>query len=590
MDSGPEKIDVADQSKKNILISFMRHYQKWVALCIVLLLGAGFGWFFLHPHPFTDYVPADSLGYFELPEIEKGLRLIHDSAFVSRAVGEARATAVQHWVDSTLDRFEIPVRRLSSMEFGVIVSTVTVERDQTLRLSGVLLVRAKSFLVHNLAIKPQSIAEKLSESNAFVSVESLHGQEIAVLTRLSPGGKIFIAVKRDAVLLSNDREALSSVLSVMEGKEPAITASTSWRESAPRFFQDSLVRGFVAGPATLNLVRDFLVKNFSPFEDAARTSRFLSALGFDQLRSITYNAQTLPGGLQETWEYRLNSAAGFSQPFLSQFIHQPGLGLDAFPVQAFPSNTVDARVISIAKSGELWNTLADGLGILTQQDAPRNRDLLIGMFEGGLGFRIQQDLLAHLGDSIAILELSPASGKNSTPNRESVEPQKEGWIFAFKIKDRPQLEATFSKIVAEERKPQKVVVGSTPVYSSDLGHKGSSPLSGNAHGLSAYAVKGDVLYFSTDRDTLMAAIQALEQPRGPFLPQLPRGFDSHAPYFSFTLPLANTRVNQDSRLSEDPLNSSVSRLFPTPDGFTFERSSAGGFLCEIILQNLHSVD
>lgn len=545
-------------------------------------------WFFWPPQPFTEFVPADSLGYFEIPKLSDALRLLRDPDFLPRAWGHAPAAKVRSWMEWNLARFSLSEKRLNSASLGLIISSATVERDQTVKVFGVLVARYHSVWVRHFNIQPQTIAEKLSDDRSFVSMESLHGLEIAVLTRGSTEQKIYIALKNNAVLLSNQRESLAQVLAVMDGREPSILKSPAWLDAPPNFKSGSVGRGFLSGSAVVHLARDFLVQNFSAFDDAARTARFLSSLGLDSLRSITYSASIHPAGLDEQWDYSFPASTTRPQAPLFQFVHQPGIGLEVFSARSIPANAISARFFSLAKRHEIWNAFANSLGVLTNQEAPENRDLMIRFLEGGLGFRIERDLLTNLGDTFALYEVNAGvrAVDSKTPSKAATIP--EGWILALSVKNRAALEKVFSKIVAEDRTPRVAMVGSSTVFFSDLQHKSSHPLSGVVESTAAYAVKEDTLYFSTSRDLLMASLQALNQSKTLALPSWPASFEPQAPYLFMTLSPPDT--TEDKTPVANPRPVSFAQLRPTAAGFSYQRISPCGFLGEFLMQNFQSRD
>lgn len=552
-----------------------------LAALIGLIVLLALGYFQFKPQPLEKYVPADCLGYFEVEDLSRLAGLMHEKIFIEQAVGRASSTAVQRWLDAALKPLGLSSQRLKNIQLGLILTSASAGSGQTLTLHGVVIIRYHSILVRRLKFAPRTVAEAMADSQSFVAVDSLHGHEVAVLTRSPSDHKMFVAVARDAVLVSNQREALAAVLATMEGTGPPISATAVWKSTPAQSPENSNIRGYFAGAAILNLLRDFLVTNYSPFDDAARTTRFLAALGLDQVQTITYHAHAQSGSVDEIWQYYVPPGANYSKTFLSVFTAQRGRATADFEASSIPPNTVSARFLSLSNSQEMWNSITSGVGILTNQEAPQNRDLLIAMFEGALGFRVGRDLLANLSDSMAIFEIAAASEK-SFKKQPAREPESnEGMIFVLKAKDPAKLEAVFSKIISEDRPPASVTVGSAKIFFAGLHQKSANPLIGFVGDMPAFAVIKDLLYFSPQKELLIAAFQALQQTHPASLPRLPPSFDLQAPYLSYSI----ERASDTSPSAATPAQPfSFSELKADAEGFQYHRTSSCGFICELIRQ------
>ena len=542
----------------------------------------------LQPKPFSTYVPADSIGFLEFPDAGEMIRYFHNPHFLEGTSLESQASLALRRMDTLLKPFDVSEQQMSGIQVGLILTSASAEPLQTIRINGVLLVRVHSFWVKTLRLSPRSIAEKLSSPSASVETETLLGKDVSVLRRSSPDQRIFIAVHRDAVLLSNQREALASVLSTMDGNAPSITISSAWKATPPGSNEHSMARGFFVGSSLVNILRDYLIRNYSPFENSVRTSRFLATLGLEQIQAIHYKAQIQASGIEETWRVRVASPAPSSPSLVSVFVHQRGSGLESFPAGAFPSGMDSARVVSIVQSQEMWNILANALGVLTAQEAPQNRDLMIAMLEGAIGIRVQRDLLSHLSGAIAYIELEPRPNEPSV-GKKIVPPQaaRRGWLVAIATKDPNQVERAFSKIIVEGHPPKSQRTGSVTVFYADVGSKSRRPFSEVLSDVPAYAVLGDLLYFSTDKDVLISAMESLQRSSKSFRPAIPPQIDAHAPYLSFTLTpgLESARGSRSQSPSSDQMNlSSISEIKEADGGFEFLRISPGGFVCDLFLQ------
>lgn len=536
---------------------------------------------FLQPKPFNAYVPADCIGYFEIPNLEDVVHFIRAPGFMAETTDGVQTPSTRPWLEALLNRFEVTPRQLNSTQVGLIFTSASAEAGQTIKLNAVLMVRIHSFWVKNLKLTPRTIAERLSLPDFFITTETLGGKDVAVLSRSQPGQKILVSVYRDAVLLSNEREALAEVLSAMEGLSPSVTDTTAWKASSPRFPDRPILRGFFAGPSVLNLLRDFLVRNYPPFEDPARTSKFLDALGLNRIQAIHYSAQADSLGVRDLWHFQVADPTPATPSLISIFVHQSGKGMELIPLSSLPSNTVLVRYASTVQAQEMWSTFAKALGILTDQEAPQNRDLMIAMFEGALGLHIQRDLLANLSGTVAFLETEGTSVERGR-----------GWLLAFKARDPLKLQNAFSRVIAEDRQPKSQQVGSATVFYSDLESKSRPPLGPVLTGAPAYATRGDILYFGPDKDALVAAVESLQQKSEAPGASLPHSLDPHAPYLSLTLPLAAKNSQGAGSHSAPSLRhrtNSASEIKEEEGGFRFLQVSSCGILCALLDQGTRAV-
>ncbi len=552
----------------------------------LVLVGLIYAW--LRPPAFCTYVPADAVGYVEIPSARAVMDLVHNSQFLERAVGSERAPKIRRWLDQSVKQFNLTAPLRNSLQVGVILDSVSVEPDQTLHLHGVLVARFRSFWIRRLHQSPQSLANKFSDANSFTSSESLRGVDVVVLTRRSPQEKVFIAVHRDAVLLSNQREALQDVLATMDGANPSINKSSSWQNLPPHFPSDSLASGFFSGTAAFNLVRDFLVQNFSPFDDVARTSRFLASLGLDQIQSVGYSARVESSHIVERWDYRVGSSPSFQRSFLNVFLSQKSNGSSTIPLAAIPRNATTVRYLSLADSSSLWKTFADGLGILTNQENPQNRDLMISMFEGSLGFRIDRDLLSNLSDPIALLDVESHVIVGATSAGGGIPLTRNGWMLIAKSKNPTAMQKVLSKVVAGEHPPVEHTVGSAKIYFSDLAQGKPPSLNGLWSSIPAFAAQGDIFYFCPDKDVLIDSLRTLQTPGPTPTVSFPAMIDTHAPFVSFT-PEFEQGPPQGGQVQSKALGGTVpvlsySQLRKVPQGMEYDRISSCGFICDVIGQ------
>jgi hypothetical protein len=547
---------------------------------------------YLRPTPFNAYVPADCIGYLEVPSLEDVVHLIRDPRFLADARNEAQTIAARQWINAFLTRLEISPQRLSRTQIGVILTSASAEAGQTIKVNGVLVVRIRAYGVKNLNLAPRTVAEKLALPDSFISTETLRGQDVVVLSRSQPDQKIYVTVHRDAVLFSNQRDALSGVLATMEGRSPSIVESSSWKMASPSYPDRPVLQGFFIGSSVLNLVRDFLVRNYTPFEDPARTTRFLAALGLDQVQAIHYHAQVRGSEVRDSWHFHWAASTASSPSLLSIFVHQSGTGMESIPLNSMPSNTASARYISVAQSQEMWGLLANAIGIITNQEAPQNRDLIIAMFEGALGFRIQRDLLVNLSGGVALLELERSPQDSDPRSRGAEKESSKGWLLALKTSNPAQLEKALSKIIAEDRSPKTQQVGSTTVFFSDLGSKVPAPLSHVLDGIPAYATQRNVVYFAPNKDDLVSAIQSLQQRSDMLPPDLPPLLDPHAPYLSLALSPAEGGVRGTGPAPPQPPRRrliSASEIKEDQGGFRYLQVSSCGFLCDLLVETTRAV-
>jgi hypothetical protein len=540
---------------------------------------------FLQPKPFNAYVPADCIGYLEIPNMEDVVHFIRDPGFMAETSDGFQTPAIRPWLDTLLNRFEVTPRQLKAIQAGLILASASAEAGQTIKLNAVLVVRIHSFWVKNLKFAPRTIAERLALPNSFIATETLGGKDVAVLSRSQPEQKILIAVYRDAVLLSNQREALAEVLAAMEGTSPSITDTTAWRVSSPRFPDRPVLLGFFAGPSSLNLLRDFLVRNYSPFEDPARTSRFLDALGLDRIQAIHYSAQAHASEVRDLWHFHVADPTPATPSLISVFVHQSGKGMELIPLSSMPTNTASVRYVSTIQSQEMWSIFANALGILTDQEAPQNRDLMIALFEGALGFHIQRDLLANLSGVVAFLQIERTSLTSYPGKGVASQGIGKGWLLAFKSQNPLQLQKAFSKILAEDRPPKSQQVGSITVFFSDLESKSHRPFDRVLTGVPAYATRGDILYFAPDKDVLVAAVESLPQEPDALGPSLPPGLDPNSPYLSLTLPPATNDLQGAKSHFTPSLRKrtiSASEIKEDEGGFRYLQVSSCGILCTLL--------
>ena len=567
-------------------------HRKFALALVGILVLSSAAVLFLQPKPFDAYVPADCIGYLEIPNLKDVVQFIRNPGFMAETTDEFQTPTIRPWLETLLKRFEVTPRQLNATQVGLILTSASAEAGQTIKLNAVLVARIHSVWVKNLQLAPRTIAEKLALPNSFIATETLGGKDVAVLSRSQPEQKILISVYRDAVLLSNQREALAEVLAVMEGLSPSITKTTAWRASPPKFLDRPLLLGFFAGPGPINLLRNFLVRNYPPFEDPTKTSRFLDALGLNQIQAIHYSAQVRASEVHDIWHFQVADPAPAAPSLISTFVHQSGKGMELIPLSSIPSNTASVRYFSTLRSQEMWSTLANALGILTDQEAPQNRDLMIAMFEGALGFRIQRDLLANLSGAVALAEIegtpqtaSPGKGANS---KEKVK----GWLLILKTQDPPQLQKAFSKIIAENRPPKTQQVGSITVYFSDLKSNPQRSFGPIHADVPAYATRGDLLYFAPNKDVLVAAVASLQQRLIVQGPSLPPALDPHAPYLSLTLAPA-TKAPQGAESQPAHLlpirTISASEMREDEGGFRYLQVSSCGILCALLDEGSRAV-
>ncbi|MBZ5535895.1 MAG: DUF3352 domain-containing protein [Acidobacteriia bacterium] len=567
--------------------------QRKLALAMVgILVLALAALFLMQPKPFNAYVPADCIGYLEIPNLEDVIQFIRDPGFKGESPDGFQTPTIRPWLETLLNRFEVTPRQLNATQVGLILTSASAETGQTIKLNAVLVVRVHSFWVKNLKLAPRTIGEKLALPNSFISTETLGGKDVAVLSRSQPEQRIFIAVYRDAVLLGNQREALGEVLSAMEGLSPSITDTTTWKTASPKSPDRSVLLGFFAGPSLLNLLRDFLVRNYPPFEDPARTSRFLDALGLNGIQAIHYSAQAHSSEVRDLWHFQVADRASATPSLISIFVHQTGKGMELIPLSSIPSNTASVRYISAIQSKDMWSIFANALGILTDQEAPQNRDLMIAMFEGALGFHIQRDLLANLSGAVALLEIEGTSQTSFPGKGVASRESGKGWLLAFKSQNPSQLQKAFSKIIAEDRQPKSQQVGSITVFFSDLESKSRRPFGPALPGVPAYALRGDILFFAPDKDVLVAAAESLQQKSDALNPSLPPALDPHAPYFSLTLAAATGDRQGAESQPRSPLRSrmiSASEIKEEGGGFRYLQVSSCGFLCVLLDEGTRAV-
>lgn len=539
----------------------------------------------IQPKPFQKYVPADSIGYLEFPDLSKVIRFLHERPNVKGVINDPQALRWREWVDSLLIRLKIAEKHLSSIQVGVIFSSATIEQDQTVKLHGVLVVRVLSWWFKGVRQSPQAIAEKMADTHSFISTETLRGKEVAVLTRARPEEQIFITVHRDSVLLSNHRESLSNVLATLDGAYPCLEKSSAWKAAPPQFDKHSLIHGFFVGPSLLNLVRDFLVKNYSAFDDPARTSKFLSSLGFDSVQSIRYSAQEVASGVDELFFHQMAQSTVFLRTPLSIFLNQKCDAMKSIPNNSLLPNALSAKLICATNSEEIWKSFANSLAILTNQEDPKNRDLMIAIIEGALGFRIQRDLLSNLEGSILFLKVesnlssSPPSGTTLWSDDNS------GWIVVFKAKNTAQIENVFSHLISENRRPSSYMVGSAKVLFSSLATRSTNPFKGILEGTPGFVMDDGALYFSSNKEVLISTFRARQQQSPQPTPALPPQFDTRAPFLSFPLshapnqPIPGTSKSSGSAYSE---SYSASEVTPVSGGFQYRRVSPCGLICDLV--------
>jgi hypothetical protein len=543
--------------------------------CLSLLLAAAV-FYLLRPKPFTAYVPADSIGYLEIPDAIRFHQLLHDRAFLDRALGPESSNQIRGWMDSFLDRLGLKLSHLSTLQTGAVITSATVEGDRTIKIHGVLVLRLNSFWARSLPYTSRSVAEKLSNSSTFITTESLRGQEVAVLNHSRPERQLWVMVKDNAVLVSNQREALHMVVTTLDGAEPCITASPSWTETLPKFSRSSIAVGFFVGPSVLNLLQNFLVRNYSPFEDAARTSRFLASLGLDRVQSITYDADKDDGRIAEKWEYKLQNARGEKPSFLSLFLEQKSGALGLISSRSIPIQATGARFISLKNSESMWKAFLDSLGVLTNQQAPQDRELVVAMFEGALGFRVQRDFLANISDAVAFVNLEDIS------DRPSAGKEHDGWVFIAPSKNPDALAKVFSKMISEDRPPRTMDVGNVKVFFSAFNGNPPGPLKGLWEGAPAFTIKDQALFFSPRRSILLSAIQDLQKNKPITFPTLPASIDAQAPYLSM-----NFRPGTKEGGTLEAV--SLSAVTKTPEGFQYFQISSCGLLCDLVRQALEGI-
>jgi hypothetical protein len=578
----PNKIDT------KVMVNRVRLFKKrnliWAAMAAAAVL-AGIVTLVSWPEPLDHYIPADSLGFLEIQDGSRVIDLIHDRQFLEQAFNSEKAGRIRGRIDATIQRMGITQRQASALQAALIFTSVSVEPDQAIKIHGVLLVRVRSFWIRNLNLSPRSIAEMSSDAHSFVSMERLRGKEIATITYSKPGQIIFVAVHRDCVLFSNQQEALASILATLDGVEPSITTTAVWKEAPPRFQKASMVRGFFKGPALFDLLRDYLVKNYSAFDDAARTSRFLASMGLDQIRSLTYNAQMQSPGVSESWHFRASAGSAYTQSFVSLFVNQEGSAMDSFSQAWLPPNAMSAQFITTTKMQEMWNAFANSLAILTSQETSQNRSLVIAVFEGALGFRIQRDLLANLSSPIVFFQVSASDSRLNAGQAILESENQEGWVFAARTQNRPTLESVFSKIIAEERTPNRIAVDDFIVFYSNPGHGAAKTVRGLLEGIPAFAAKDDVIYFSPEKDILVSSLRALRNSLQRPQYNLPAQFHPKAPFLSLSPPFQKKRSDQEEQqASKEALLCpfTISEITPDADGFQFHRISSCGFVCDFM--------
>jgi hypothetical protein len=543
--------------------------------CFSLLLFAAV-FCLLRPKPFMAYVPAGSIGYLEIPDAVRFQQLLHDRAFLDRALGPESSNQIRGWMDSLFDRLDLKHSHLGTLQAGAVITSATVEEDRTIKVHGVLVLRLNSFWARSLPYTLRSVAEKLSDSSTFITTEFLRGQEVAVLNHSRPERQMWVMVKKDAVLVSNQREALHLVVTTLDGAEPGITASSSWTETSPKFSRSSIAVGFFVGPSVLNLLQNFLARNYSPFEDAARTSQFLASLGLDRVQSITYHADRDAAGMAEKWEFKLQNTRGDKPSFLSLFLEQKSAALGLISSRSIPSQATGARFVSLKNSESMWKAFLDSLGVLTNQQAPQNRELVVAMFEGALGFRVQRDFLANIDEAVAFVNLEDISDHPS-PGKEH-----DSWMFIAPSKNPDALAKVFSKIVSEDRRPRTMEVGNVKVFFADFNSNTPSPLKGLLEGVPAFAIKDHALFFSPRRSTLLSAIQDLQENKPLTFPTLPASIDAQAPYLSMNFRPRTTEGGSIEAVS-------FSAVTKTADGFQYFQISSCGLPCDLVRQVLEGV-
>ncbi len=546
-----------------------------------MIAAVGGLYLWLRPVPLQNYIPADSLGYVQVPHLAKVTSLLQDESILDRALGNQQASAARQWFDRFLKNIASPDnQKLNSLEVGLLLTDAAVEPEQTVTIHGVLMVRPKSLWIRHLNVSARHIADKLAKTDSSISSETIRGEEVVVVAGSQFRQQIFIATHREAVLLSNNRESMAAVLATMDGQAPPITTSSAWKNSPPQFKDNALVKGYFVGSAMLNLLRDFLVKNYASFEDPARTSRFLSSLGLDQVPSIEYSALHGRDGVEEHWEYRVAPSPEFSQSFLGLFLNQRSNGPEIIPIAMLPANTVAVHYISISDSSDLWKALTRSLGILTNQEAPQNRDLMIAVFEGALGFRIQRDLLQNLSGEIAVAQIENRPEK-PLPLSAYLGGSQSGSIIVLKANDPPAIKTVLSKIVSEGHPPHQQNIGSVPIFYSDLAKGKSGSVEEFLGAVPAFGVRGNLFYFCTNRN-LLAENLALAGPIAAKQLQFPSGIKTDSPLLSIKFSAATQAPSINAPLQKlGGTILGVSQLTPNPGGFEYLRYSPCGLPCEI---------
>ncbi|MDD5541751.1 MAG: hypothetical protein PHX83_01095 [Acidobacteriia bacterium] len=548
-------------------------------LVLVIALGT---YFALRPKPLASLVPANSLGYLEIPNIQRLSDWIQTRALLNQYLSSADAARMNAWFEKAAGSAGLHSGIGNHVELLVMIPSASVEADQTIKINWVLLARSTWVFSKKFNWPARRLAELFSDAHSTLSEERLHGETIAVLHNELLSRTLFFAVHGGMPFISNQRDAMAAALDTSDGNGISISKTPLWKENTPRCGSQSFGCGFWSGQALANLLREFLVHNYGPFDDAGRTSAFLDAVGLGQIRAVEFSSSTQSGGIEETWQFTEPPNATASGTALQIFLNQAGDGFTLLKTVPVPKDALAVKLITIKNAEAIWRALTNGIGILTHQEAEQNRDLVIAFFEGALGFRIDRDLLAKTSGAFIAFQINVTDKANPKPKNDRVQKSRLGWVLAIPSKDVGGLSKVFSKVVAEDRKPSTRSVGSATIFFSPTAAKAARPLLEAMDQSAAYAIWKDVLYFSTDQGALATALESLEANGSMPSPTLPQEFNLKAPYLAFSSPVADTPQTGLHNSRRETPSLSFSQIEMTNNGFQYRRLSPCGLLCDVL--------